>query len=232
MAGEGVADGFGGDVPDLIHVVSKSEHAAAECGSGTLVVSGEDETHPNNLILRPRRQKLPIRTETHTPDIQIPVLRGTVVLQMTDLLPAVDIEDLRAAVTPGRHEAAVMTEPHTADHALMRQVVDELDVQTARDGARVEDGVPVLALALEVRWELVRVELGELVADLRELVLGVLEVRGEDLVARRWGRAGDAGAAGVGLALLRCRWAAEAWRADERLARAWGGGLLGWSVAW
>ena len=114
------------------------------------------ETHPNDLVLRARSQVPPIRTEAHTPDIQIPFLRRLVVLQMADLLARRDIEDLRRAITARSHESPIMAEAHTAHHALVREIEHQLHVQTTRD-ARVEDGVPVLALALEVRRELLGV---------------------------------------------------------------------------
>jgi len=73
----------------------------------------------------------------------------------------------------------------------MRQVEDELHVKSTVH-ARVEDSVPVLALSLEVRWQLFRVQLAELIANLLQLRMRVLEVRRNLLVLWWWIRASDA----------------------------------------
>lgn len=184
------------------------------------VVSG---TYADNLVLCTRSQEPAVRAEAHATNVQIAILRRLVVLQMTDLLPRRHVEDLRAAIAARRHEPPVVAEAHTADHALMGQVVHQIHVQTAVH-ARVEDGVPVLALALEVRWQLLWLKLRELVADLLELGMGVLEV-GRDLLVLvwGWGWAGDVWRAWirVRLALLGCCWATETGWADAWLAWAW-----------
>lgn len=104
---------------------------------------------------------------------------------MAHLLAGRDIEDLRASVASSSNKAAVLAEANTAHHALVSKIVHEIDVQATRD-TRVEDSVPVLTLALEVRWELVGLELTKLIADLLKLEMRVLEVWSDDLVLVRW----------------------------------------------
>lgn len=112
------------------------------------------------------------------------------ILQMADLLTGIDIEDLRRPVAAGGDIATIMAEAHAADDTLVRKVVEKVHIKLAVY-ARVEHRMPILALALQMRWELLRVKLGELVADLLKLRLSVLEVRRELLVLwRRWRRTG------------------------------------------
>lgn len=115
---------------------------------------GHECTYPDDLVFRTCRKIPSIRTEAHTPNVQIPILRRAVVLKMAHLLTRVDIEDLRASIAAGGHESAVMAEAHTANNALVRQVVHQVHIQPAVH-ARVEDRMPVIALSLEVRGELI-----------------------------------------------------------------------------
>ena len=78
---------------------------------------------------------------------------------MAHLLTRVDIEDLRASIAAGGHKSAVMAEAHTANHALVRQVVHQIHIQPAVH-ARVEYRMPVVALSLKVRRELIWLQLG------------------------------------------------------------------------
>lgn len=94
---------------------------------------------------------------------------------MADLVAGSDLVNLRGPVTTGGDIAAVSAEADAAHDRLMRQVMYKLDVElTAR--ARIENSVPVLTLTLEVRRELVRIVVGELIADLFDLLMRVLEV--------------------------------------------------------
>lgn len=118
----------------------------------------EGTTYPDNLVLGTRCKIPSIRTEAHTPNVQIPVLRRAVVLKMAHLFPRVDIEDLRASIAAGGHESPVVAEAHTTDYALVRKVVHQIHVQSAVH-TRVEDRMPVIALSLEMRRELIRLQL-------------------------------------------------------------------------
>ena len=113
------------------------------------------------------------------------------VLQVADLLARCDVEDLRRPIAASGYEAPVLAEAHAAHYALVREVEDKLHVKSTVH-TRVEDSVPVLALSLEVQWQLLRVQLAELVADLLQLRVSVLEVRRNLLVLWWWVRASDA----------------------------------------
>ena len=136
---------------------------------------------------------------------------------MAHLLPSVHIKDLRAAIATSCDISPVHTESHTADHTLMREVVHEIDIEPAMH-TWVKDCMPVIALALKVRWELVRLEIGELVADPFEIGVRVLEI-GCDLGVgvRRRCRATKAWGTWirVGLTILRSGGAAEATGAER-----------------
>jgi uncharacterized membrane protein len=68
--------------------------------------------------------------------------------------------------------------------------------------AWVEDGIPIVAVLLQVRWKLIRIVLGQLIANLIGLSKGVLKT-GLVLVHI---------AVGMPLCRRRC-WARNAWRA-------------------
>lgn len=140
---------------------------------------------------------------------------------MAHLLARIHIEDLGAPVASGGDEATIVAETHTAHHTLMRQVVHEIHVEPTVH-TRVEDSVPVVTLALEVRWELVRLKLRQLIPDLLELRVSILEVRRDLLVLVGWRRrAGDIRRpwVRVRLSLLRRSRAREhRWRTAARLS--------------
>lgn len=143
---------------------------------------------------------------------------------MGNLLPVGDIEDLRAAIAAGRDKSAIMAEAHAAHHARVRQIVDQLDVQPPLN-ARVEHSMPVLALALQVRWKLLGHQLRERVSNHLKLCVGVLEI-GSDLRIRhrrrrRWTCHSRGARIGIGLALLRRGGACQTTRtAQSRLVGA------------
>jgi hypothetical protein len=72
------------------------------------------------------------------------------ILQMADLVATADIKDLRRAIAACRNEATIMAEAHATDNTLMSKIVHQLDVQPTVH-TWVEDGMPVLTLALQVR---------------------------------------------------------------------------------
>jgi hypothetical protein len=72
---------------------------------------------------------------------------------MRDGVTSLDVEDLSRAVATGGNISTVQTETHAAHDTLMRQVVDQVDVEnTSR--SRIEDGKPVASLFLQVLWQL------------------------------------------------------------------------------
>lgn len=143
-------------------------------------------TYSDNLVLSTSREVSSIRTEANASDIQITILTRVRILQMTDLLAGINVEDLRAAIAPGRHILTIIAEANTAHNTLVGKVVNQLNVKRAAL-AGVEDSMPIFTLALEMWWELIGFEVGELVTDLVELGASVLEVR-RDLRVRVWWR--------------------------------------------
>lgn len=155
------------------------------------------------------------------------------VLEMCDLLSGPDIVDLRTPVATRSDEASISAESDAANHTLMGQVVNQLNVQSPLH-ARIEHRMPVIARPLEVRWQLLRVEVGELVADAVQLGSGVLEVDSElhvRVLVLRWRWRGSSNSRRtwewVGLVLLRRFWSAETSATKTRVAGARGGSGLG-----
>lgn len=135
---------------------------------------------------------------------------------MGHLLAALDIVDLRAAIAARGDEPTILAEAHAADHALVRKVVDQLDVQPSLH-SRVEHRVPVLSHSLQVGRKLLGVEIGQLVADALQLGRAILEVDTQRririrMLIRRRCRTSHSWRAWirVGLVLLGCGWPAEA----------------------
>jgi hypothetical protein len=110
-------------------------------------------TYPDDLVLSTGCEVLPVRTEANTPDVQITILGKASVLKMRDRVTSLDIENLGRAVATSRNPPTIQTEAYTANHALMWQVMDQVDIKHA-PGARVEDSKPIAALLLQVLWQL------------------------------------------------------------------------------
>jgi len=68
---------------------------------------------------------------------------------MADGSSRLHIEDLGGAIAARRNEATVGTESHATDDTLVGQVVDEVDIEDTAC-TRVEDGIPVLPVLLQV----------------------------------------------------------------------------------
>lgn len=175
VAGELVADDAGGDVPYL-----KKNRV-----SGTMALSRFVWTHPNNLVLSSSSQVFPIRTETDTPNIQIPILVRVGILQLTDLMTSIDIKNLRTAIATRGHISRIPAETNTAHNTRMRKGVKNLNANRSIDKGVVYD-MPVLGDAFEMRWEFLGIEIGELVTDAFELGVAVLEVGGDLGVSIHW----------------------------------------------
>jgi hypothetical protein len=71
-----------------------------------------------------------------------------------------NVENLRRPVAAGRHKSTVKTEAHTADHALMGKIVDEVHVKDA-PSAGIKHRVPVISFLLEVVWQLIELNVGQ-----------------------------------------------------------------------
>lgn len=128
--------------------------------------------YTNEFVLRSGGEVSTVRTEADRSDIQVALLIGLVVLENADLLAGLDVEDLGGPVAAGGDELAVVAEADAADDAAVVEGVQEVDVQHAA-GHGVEDGVPVVADALERRRQLLQLVLGQLIADALDLVDGV-----------------------------------------------------------
>lgn len=197
-------------------------------------------TYSDDLVFCASRQIPAIRAEAHTTNVQVAVRNRGCVLQVRDLLAGLDVVDLRAAVATRRYKPSVLAEANAAYHALMSQVVHQLDVQPPLH-ARVEDGMPVISDVLQVRWELLGVEVRQLVADALELGRAVLEIDAQGSVGvrvlvwwrRRTSHCGRAWIR-VGLVLLGRGWSAEAATTKARVTWAGRGRRLRRlrSVAW
>ena len=83
---------------------------------------------------------------------------------MTDLLATVHIKDLSTPIATRSDESPVMAETNTAHNALMGKIVHQFDGESTIY-IRIEYGMPVIALVLVMRRELVEFIIGELVAD-------------------------------------------------------------------
>lgn len=154
MTGEGVTDCPCLNIPDLYINISSSF-----LGSTTGI------TYANDLVFRPRSQIPAIRTEAYTADVEISFCGWHTFSKVADLFTGANIEDLCRSVTSRGYIATVLAEAHTTDHALMRQIVYEIHVKSTLD-AWVKDGVPIFALTLQMRRKFLRVEFGQLIADL------------------------------------------------------------------
>lgn len=132
-------------------------------------------TYSNDLIFGTSGKHLAVRTEAHASDVEVTLRISLRIRQVADLLTSVDIEDLGGAVATSCDVSAIGAESYAAHNALMRKVVNELDVQLT-SCSRVEDGEPVITLSLQVRRKLIWIVLGQLVTDLLHLLVCVLEI--------------------------------------------------------
>lgn len=118
-------------------------------------------THPDDLVFRTCRQILAVRAEANAPDVKIALLVRVAVLQVTDLLATHDIEDLCAAIAACCHIASVMAETNTAYHALMCEIVHEIDIKATLDAwVRIEHRVPIVSLPFQMRRKLLQLVVG------------------------------------------------------------------------
>lgn len=122
-----------------------------------------DIPNPDHLVLGTCSKVLAVGAEADAADIQVAILGEACVLEMSNRRSALDVEDLSGAVAASCDIATISAEPHTTDDALVREVVNQLDVQDA-PCARVENSEPVLFFLLEVRWKRLQVKVSQYVA--------------------------------------------------------------------
>lgn len=117
-------------------------------------------TYSNQLVLGASSQVLAIRTEAHASDVQVAGDIHAVVLQHAQFLARLDIVDLGRSVATSSDVFPVGTEPHAADHTLMLQGVDQVDVK--HSGNRlVENDEPVIPRLLGMGRHAVGVQIAQ-----------------------------------------------------------------------
>lgn len=119
-----------------------------------------DVPNTNDLVLGTGGQVPAIRAEAYAPDVEIAVFRKAAILEMRNRVSRLNIEDLGRTIATGCNITTVKTEAHAADDTLVRQVVDEVDVEDA-PCPRIEDGVPVVAFPLVLSRQLLDVQVGQ-----------------------------------------------------------------------
>lgn len=201
-------------------------------------VDKEGFTNANDLVLSTSGQVLTIRAEADTSDVKVTILRQAGVLQMLNLLAALDIKDLSRTIATSSNESSITAETNTADYTLVGQVMDELNVQSATN-AWVENSVPVFTLALEVAGESFNSQVNQLVAATTKLLNVLLVLRQRKsllLLSESWRRGGarHGGRTGVRVCVVLLRGAGDTRRAtsiSSGLARAGRSCRLGWCGA-
>ena len=146
----------------------------------------------DDLVLGTGSQVLAVRAEAYAPDVQVAILGETTVLEVRNRVSSFDVEDLGRTVATGGDIAAIETEAHATNHTLVGQVVNQVDVKHT-SCPRVENGVPVIAFPLELRRQLLNLEISQDIAlsqRHRHLVLGH---QGILLVVRRRSRSRNLG---------------------------------------
>jgi hypothetical protein len=143
VTSEAIPNGSVRDIPNLTKL------ALAFLKSNT-------KTYSDQVVLCTCSQVSAVWAEAHAPDIEISGLVDCVVLEDADLLSSSDVEDLGWAVAASSNILAVSAESHTAHDALVLKGVDEIHVQSARNGW-VENGKPVRLDLLAVSWQLLEI---------------------------------------------------------------------------
>lgn len=146
------------------------------------------EAHPNQPILRPRREPLAIGRETDRADVQITFLGHAFVVERAAERAGAHVENLRRAVAPSRKPQPVLAEADTAHDALVVELVDEVDIERLRH-AGVVQREPVIAILPVLGRHSGRIEVA------RELFFGTYNGRrrsrcrlGWEIVAATGGR--------------------------------------------
>jgi hypothetical protein len=197
-------------------VASKVQGIDVLLVTSELVLDGTslDVPNTNDLVFGTSRQVLAIRTEAHAPDVEIAVFRETAILKVCNWVSGLNIEDLSRAVATSGDIATVKTEAHTADYTLVRQVVDQVDIEYAPSPG-VEDSVPVVTLPLVLSRQLLDIQISQTVSLCQRERRLVLRHQGILLVVGRRGRSGNLGRSRVGSRVVLLRRS----RASRRTAR-------------
>lgn len=121
---------------------------------------------------------------------------------MSTQLASLDVKNLSGAVATRSDVTTVGAEADAAHNTLVRQGVDQVDVQDTAD-TRVENGEPIRAFPLEPLVNMLRVQLSQGIADVRggsrKSIRRLMELSGRGSGAWNLGRSG----VGRGRVLLR-----------------------------
>ena len=120
-------------------------------------------TYSDDLVFGAGGQLIAPGAEADASDVQVAVLWQAGVLQMSNRVSCLDVENLCRAVAACGYPPAVQAEAHAAHDALMRQIVDQVDIENA-PRAWIEDGKPVASFLLEGLGQLLNVQVGQDVA--------------------------------------------------------------------
>lgn len=149
-----------------------------------------DVPDSDELVFSTGSQVLPVWTEANASDIKIAVEINTLVLENADLVTSLNIVDLSRSVASRRDKFAIGAEPHAADHTLVLESVNQINIQNT--GHRlVENGPPIVLDLLDVAWETLGVQVAQCVALRRNrdgLVLLLLLLHHASVVGGGMGR--------------------------------------------
>lgn len=84
------------------------------------------------------------------------------------MFAGLNVIDLGGSVASGRDVPAILAESYTADNALVLKVVDKVHIKDTWD-PRVEHREPIVTFTLLVGRQPLRIQVGQSVADVRDL---------------------------------------------------------------
>jgi hypothetical protein len=122
--------------------------------------TGTDIPDSDDIVLGTGGQIFSIRAETNASNVQIAVFALAVVLKSCGTLSSVDIEDLRDLIAAGCNKSTIMTEPDRAYDVTVLNSLQQLDIEEPLD-LRIEDGIPVVSLFLEMGRKYLVFKIGE-----------------------------------------------------------------------
>lgn len=188
---EDMLDGALVDIPNLkpITVSQRSSHM--------LRVSYKLKTYANLLILGTSRKIFAIRTEANAANVQVAVLVDILILESGHILTGGHVEDLSRAIAARRQVLAVTAEAHTANDAIVIQMMHQLHIEDTLD-LGVEHGVPIGTLTLLRRRQIIRIPVCQHVSRTFGCAAerGVRRSRARDLRGCTGIRVGDVGLLG------------------------------------
>lgn len=134
--------------------------------------------YPYLFVLSTSRQEPTIGTEANTSDIEISIFIHRLILQGSKLLAIGYLKDLCRSIASSSDFCSIVAKSNATNHAFMGKIADQLDIKHASD-VRIEDCIPVLALALLICSDFIGVQFRKHIAN-----VGVL--RGRGAVSGHW----------------------------------------------